>query len=68
MSKKQINEGVAAAVQKFSDAFFDGLKKNNSDRILAKAKERGIPSAVIDQLEKIQKEKDELDKIFKSNF
>jgi 4-hydroxy-3-methylbut-2-enyl diphosphate reductase IspH len=68
MSKKQINEGVVSAVQKFSDAFFDGLKKNNSNRILAKARERGIPTAVIDQLEKIQKEKDELDKIFKSNF
>lgn len=68
MSKKQINEGVFGAVKMFSDAFFDGLKKNNSERILTKARARGIPAEVINQLEKIQKEKNELDRIFKNNF
>ena len=68
MSKQQINEGLFGAAKKFSDAFFDGLKKNNSQKILSKAKERGIPQEVISQMEKIQKEKDELDRIFKKNF
>ena len=68
MSKQQINEGLFGAAKKFSDAFFDGLKKNNSQKILSKARERGIPQEVISQMEKIQKEKDELDRIFKKNF
>jgi hypothetical protein len=62
MSKKQINE--VNAVSKFIGDFFDGIKTNTSNRFLTRAKQRGIPNEVIQQMEKIQKEKDELEKIF----
>ena len=35
-------------------------RKNTSDRILKKAKQRGLPKDIIDSMERIEKEKDEL--------
>jgi hypothetical protein len=63
MSKEKTNEGLFSAAKKFSDAFFDGLSKNASDRMLAKAKKAGVPKELTDVMAKIQKDKDELDAI-----
>lgn len=62
MSKKSINELSSAS--RFVSAFFDGVKTNTANRFLQKAKKQGVPKEVITQLEKIKKEKDELDRIF----
>jgi len=62
MSKQDLKE--LNAVSRFIGDFFDGIKTNTSNRFLARAKKRGIPKEVIKKMEKIQKEKDELEKIF----
>jgi hypothetical protein len=63
MKKKKLNENIFNAARKFTDAFFDGLKNNATDSIISKAKKARMDIEIIDQLEKIKKEKDELDKI-----
>lgn len=64
MSDKEIQqEGLFGAAKKFSDAFFDGLKNNAVDRVLSKAREARLDKAAIEKMEKIKKEKEELDKI-----
>jgi hypothetical protein len=61
--KKLQKEGIFGATKKFTDAFFDGLKNNATDTILAKARKARMDKEVIEKLEKIKKEKEELDKI-----
>ena len=61
--KKLQKEGLIGAVKKFSDAFFDGLKNNATETVLAKARKARMSKEVIDQMEKIKKEKEELDRI-----
>ncbi|MDA8919466.1 YebC/PmpR family DNA-binding transcriptional regulator [bacterium] len=65
MSKKQTNEGLFSASKRFSDAFFDGLSKNASDRVIQKAKKAGMPKDAIDVMNNIKKEKDYLDSLLK---
>jgi len=60
--KEPVNE-IFGAAKKFSDAFFDGLKKNAVDSVLAKAKKARMDDEAIKQMEKIKKEKEELDRI-----
>jgi hypothetical protein len=59
--KQPIQEGLFGAAKKFSDAFFDGLSNNAADRVLAKAKEQGVPKEVTNIMSKIQQDKKELD-------
>jgi hypothetical protein len=64
MAKKEtINEGLFGAAKKFSDAFFDGLKNNAVDNVINQAKKARMEKDAIEQMEKIKKEKEELDKI-----
>lgn len=64
MSDKEIQtEGLFGAAKKFSDAFFDGLKNNAVDRVLAKARQARLDKEAIEKMEKIKKEKEELEKI-----
>jgi len=63
MKKETTNEGLFGAAKKFSDAFFDGLSKNASKRMLDKAKKAGVPKELTDVMAKIQKDKEELDAI-----
>lgn len=63
MKKKTTNENVFSAVKKFTDAFFDGLKNNQVDSVLAKARAARLDSEAIEQMERIKREKEELDKI-----
>jgi hypothetical protein len=60
MSKDNINEGLFGAAKEFSDAFFDGLKTNTTNKIIEKAKQRGLPKEIVDNMLRIQKEKEEL--------
>lgn len=63
MAKKVINEGLFGAAKKFSDAFFDGLKNNAVDSVINQAKRARMEKDVIEKMEKIKKEKEELDAI-----
>lgn len=65
MSKETqpLQEGLFGAAKQFSDAFFDGLKNNAVDRVLAKARAARMDREVIEKMEYIQRQKHELDKI-----
>lgn len=63
MSKEIQQEGLFGAAKKFSDAFFDGLKNNAVDRVLAKAKEKGVPKEVTNLMDKIKEDKKQLDSL-----
>jgi hypothetical protein len=63
MKIKPINENIFGAAKRFSDAFFDGLKSNATNRMMDKAKKSGAPKELVDVMAKIQKDKDELDAI-----
>lgn len=63
MSKEIQQEGLFGAAKKFSDAFFDGLKNNAVDRVLAKAKQKGVPKEVTNLMDKIKEDKKELDSL-----
>ncbi len=65
MSKEIQKEGLFSATKKFTDAFFDGLKNNAVDRVLSKAKEKGVPTEVTDIMNKIREDKEELDALLK---
>jgi hypothetical protein len=65
MSKEIKKEGLFSATKKFTDAFFDGLKNNAVDRVLSKAKEKGVPTEVTDIMNKIREDKEELDALLK---
>lgn len=63
--KKLQNEGLFGAVKNFTDAFFDGLKVNATNRALEKAKQNQLPSDLIDSMQKIEDERQRLLKIIK---
>ena len=65
MPKQKTNEGLFSASKRFSDAFFDGLSKNASDRVIQKAKKAGMPKDAINVMNNIKKEKDYLDSLLK---
>jgi hypothetical protein len=56
MSKKQINEGLFGAAKKFSDAFFDGLKSNATNKAIQAAKKnKEVPPKIIQRMQQIEK-------------
>jgi hypothetical protein len=63
MSKKKINELNLAS--RFIGDFFDGLQRGTADRLIKKAAERGIPKELTDRIEKINKQKAEIDALMK---
>jgi F420-dependent methylenetetrahydromethanopterin dehydrogenase len=60
-----IQEGLFGAAKQFSDAFFDGLKNNAVDKVLAKARKARLHQDAIDKMEDIRREKQQLDKILR---
>ena len=66
MSKDKVNEEVySSATRNSLMEFFDGLKDNTTKKFLSQAQSKGMPSPVITKMKKLQKEKDELDKLIK---
>lgn len=59
-NKKQISE---ASIAGFINRFLGDMQKGTQDRFIQRAKKRGIPKPVLDKLDKIKKERDELDAI-----
>ena len=66
MSKQTTNEGLFGAAKKFSDAFFDGLKTNVTNRALEKAKQnKSIPPKIVQKMSELDKAAKELEKMLK---
>lgn len=65
MSKKKeiTNEGIFNAAKKFTDAFFDGLKKGQEARVIKQAEKAGVEAQALRQMRKIKQEKDELERL-----
>ena len=56
MSKDNINEGLFGAAKKFTDAFFDGLKANATNKAInAARKNKSVPPAIIQKMVEIDK-------------
>ena len=58
MSKNKLNE--LNIVSRFIGDFFDGISKGTADRLIKKAKQRGFPPKLQKQLDKVNKESEEL--------
>ena len=58
MSKNKLNE--LNMVSRFIGDFFDGVSKGTADRLIKKAKQRGFPPKLQKQLDKVNKESEEL--------
>ena len=66
MSKDKVNEGLFGAAKKFSDAFFDGLKTNATNKALEKAKRnKSMPPKVVQKMTELDKAAKELEKMLK---
>jgi hypothetical protein len=66
MSKDKVNEGLFGAAKKFSDAFFDGLKSNATNKALEKAKQnKSMPPKVVQKMSELDKAAKELEKMLK---
>ena len=51
MKKKKVNEGLFSASKRFSDAFFDGLKNNATNKAINVAKKnKSVPTKVVDKM------------------
>ena len=63
MSKsKQINEGLFGAAKKFSDAFFDGLKANATNKAINAARNnKSVPPQIVQKMIEIDKLAKELE-------
>jgi len=57
MSKNKLNE--VNMVSRFIGDFFDGISRGTADRLLKKAKKRGMPPEILKGMEKIKKDSDE---------
>jgi hypothetical protein len=63
---QKTNEGLFGATKKFSDAFFDGLKSNATNKALQKAKKnKSIPPRVVQKMSELDKAAKELEKMLK---
>ena len=66
MSKQITNEGLFGAAKQFSDAFFDGLKSNVTNRALEKAKKnKSMPPKIVQKMGELDKAAKELEKMLK---
>lgn len=52
-------------INDFIDSFFDGLKKNAVNRVVQQANRNRLHNPTVSKLEKLRKERDELDAIIK---
>jgi hypothetical protein len=67
MSKKQINEGLFSATDKFISAFFRGLENNTANRVIKQAEKSKLPPQAIKLMKNIEKDKEFLSKILKDS-
>jgi phage regulator Rha-like protein len=61
-NKKQISE---ASIAGFINRFLGDMQKGTQDRFIQRAKQRKLPKDLVNQMEKIEKERQHLDNIIK---
>ena len=66
MKKKKVNEGLFSASKRFSDAFFDGLKNNATNKAIKVAKKnKSVPTKIVSKMLAIEKASEELEKMIR---
>jgi hypothetical protein len=66
MKKETTNEGLFGAAKKFSDAFFDGLKTNATNKAIAAAKKnKKVPPKIVQKMADIEKASKELEQMLR---
>ena len=66
MSKQKTNEGLFSASKRFSDAFFDGLKNNATNKAITVAKKNKlVPTKIVSKMLAIEKASEELEKMIR---
>lgn len=66
MSKEKVNEGLFGATKKFSDAFFDGLKANATNKAIEAAKKnKAVPTKIVDKMMELEKASKDLQKMLR---
>lgn len=63
MKKHKTNEIFVDAAKRFSNAFFNGLKKNTADRIIKKAEESNLSPRAVKLMKDIENRSKELKNI-----
>jgi len=66
MKKNKINENIFDATKRFTDAFFDGLKSNATNKAIEAAKRnKSITPKIVQHMISIDKASRELDKMLR---
>ena len=56
MKKETTNEGLFSATRRFTDAFFDGLKSNATNKAIEAAKRnKQVPSELVKKMSELDK-------------
>jgi len=63
MKKRATSGNIFETAKRFTDTFFDGLKNNATDRMLKQVEKAGASPELIRVMNKLQRDKDELDAI-----
>jgi hypothetical protein len=64
MKNKKTNENIFDAGRRFTDAFFDGLKRNATNKALLAAKKNPhVPPPIVKKMAEIDKLSKELDRM-----
>lgn len=68
MKKKKTNENVFDAGRRFTDAFFDGLKRGATNKALAAARKNPyVPPPIVKKMSELDKLARELDRMLKDD-
>lgn len=62
MKKQKLTE---ASISGFINRFLDDMQQGTVDRFIQQAKKKNVPRPVVQKLEKLKKEREELEKILK---
>ena len=62
MKKKKLTE---ASISGFINRFLDDMQQGTVDRFIQQAKKKNVPRPVVNKLEKLKKEREELEKLLK---
>jgi hypothetical protein len=66
MKIKPINENIFGAFKRFTDAFFDGLKSNATNKAIEAAKKnKKIPPKIVQKMSDIEQASKELEQMLK---
>jgi hypothetical protein len=66
MKIKPINENIFGVAKKFSDAFFDGLKSNATNKAIEAAKKnKKIPPKIVQKMSDIERASKELEQMLR---